>query len=217
MSTLPILYSFRRCPFAIRARMALLASGQTVRLREVILRDKPAEMLAASPKGTVPVLVLADGQVIDESLAIMRWALARCDPECWLAGDDAPIAMFDTAFKYHLDRYKYPVRYDDIDPLIHRAAAADMLAEIEPIIAHDGWLGGAAPRLADYAVFPFIRQFAMHDPGWFDAQRWPALHRWLERMTQDGLFQHAMVRHPAWRAGEDEPLFAAAVASSNPD
>ncbi|MGB5485315.1 glutathione S-transferase N-terminal domain-containing protein, partial [Parasphingorhabdus sp.] len=119
MTELPLLYSFRRCPYAMRARMALLISETPVRLREVVLRDKPTEMIAASPKATVPVLVLPDGQVIDESLAIMHWALERNDPEHWLQGnaaESALIAEADGPFKRHLDRYKYPVRYENVDP-----------------------------------------------------------------------------------------------------
>ena len=121
-SALPTLYSFRRCPYAMRARMALLASRQPVILREVVLRDKPVALLAASPKGTVPVLVDTDGHVIDESMSIMHWALGRNDPDGWLDGHDAAlIADNDAKFKHHLDRYKYPLRYDS-DAIAERSA-----------------------------------------------------------------------------------------------
>ena len=134
MSTLPVLYSFRRCPYAMRARMALWASGQTCELREVVLRDKPAELLAASPKGTVPVLVLADGTVIEQSLDIMRWALGRNDPMRWLEpGLDAMLALVaecDGDFKHLLDRTKYPQRYADADMPTHRAQAGEFVSRL---------------------------------------------------------------------------------------
>ena len=137
LADLPVLYSFRRCPYAMRARMALLVSETIVRLREVVLRDKPDEMIAASPKATVPVLVLPDGEVIDESLAIMRWALGHNDPQHWLQGSDAEAALIaeaDGPFKHHLDRYKYPVRYDNVDPLEHRAGGQAFLEKLDSLI-----------------------------------------------------------------------------------
>ena len=143
---LPILYSFRRCPYAIRARSAVVASGVAVELREIVLRDKPAAMLAASPKGTVPVLVLPDGRVIDQSLAIMHWALATADPLDWLAEEDTDlIATNDGAFKHHLDRYKYADRHAT-DPLEHRAAATAILAELDTRLAATGHLAAPASR-----------------------------------------------------------------------
>ena len=145
---MPILYSFRRCPYAMRARMALLVSGVPFELREVLLRDKPAAMVAASPKATVPVLVLEDGAVIDESLDIMRWALRRHDPEDWLAGDDAAlIARFDDRFKHHLDRYKYPDRHR-ADPSEHRAAGLALLGELERRLATSANLCRATRSIA---------------------------------------------------------------------
>jgi glutaredoxin len=144
--TEPILYSFRRCPYAMRARMALRVSGTACEIREVKLSAKPAAMLAASPKGTVPVLVLADGQVIDESLDIMRWALARNDPEGWLEGDDpALIQANDGPFKQHLDRYKYPDRHDSV-AAEHRALGLEMLADLDRRLASSAYLCG---ELAD--------------------------------------------------------------------
>lgn len=196
----PILYSFRRCPYAMRARLALLVSGTTYAHREVKLRDKPAEMLAASPKGTVPVLVLADGQVIDESLDIMRWALTQHDPEQWLDGDDAAlIASNDGAFKHHLDRYKYPERHHS-DPLEHRAAALEILAILETRLTTQPWLCGATRTLTDAALMPFVRQFAAVDRDWFDAQPLPALHRWLATQLAAPLFAEVMRVHEPWRA-----------------
>jgi glutathione S-transferase len=137
----PLLYSFRRCPYAMRARMALAAAEIELRLREVVLRDKPAHMLELSPKGTVPVLQLESGEVLDESRVVMDWALAQADPHGWLAHkDDALIDMFDDDFKHHLDRYKYATRYEGADALEHRAACHEMLQDIEP--APRQWLAG---------------------------------------------------------------------------
>jgi glutathione S-transferase len=201
----PILYSFRRCPYAMRARMALLISATPVEIREVVLRDKPPEMLAASPKATVPVLVLPGGEVIDESLEIMRWALTRSDPEGWLAGDDtALIAANDGAFKHHLDRYKYPDRHGS-DALEHRAAGAEMLQVPEDRLAASDNVNGDRRTLADIAIFPFVRQFAAVDHAWFDTLPLPRLQRWLAALTAAPLFETAMVRLPPWRAG-DAPI-----------
>jgi glutathione S-transferase len=197
-----ILYSFRRCPYAMRARMALLASGASFEIREIVLRDKPAEMIAASPKATVPVLVLADGQAIDESIDIMRWALGRADPEDWLAGDDAAlIGTFDEQFKHHLDRYKYAERHN-ADPIRHRLAGLGMLHELEERLDAGTNLCGEARSLADIAIFPFVRQFASVDRAWFDAQAIPQVRDWLERHTSSALFERAMVRLKAWTPGD---------------
>ncbi|VXC40652.1 glutathione S-transferase [Sphingomonas sp. AX6] len=202
MNGLPILYSFRRCPYAMRARMAVLASGVAVELREVVLRAKPDAMLAASPKGTVPVLVLADGRVVDESLEIMRWALAVCDPLDWLGGDDAAlIADCDATFKHHLDRYKYPERHGS-DPDEHRAAGVAWLSGLEARLAHAANLCGDAVGLADIAIFPFVRQFAATDRAWFDTQALPRVRAWLAAHVGSPLFDRAMLRVPRWQAGD---------------
>lgn len=197
-----ILYSFRRCPYAMRARMALIVSGLSIELREVVLRDKPAAMLALSSKGTVPVLALPDGRVIDESLDIMRWALARHDPEGWRAGDDAAlIDRNDGPFKHHLDRYKYPSRHGS-DPLAHRAAALEILAVLEERLGKCDFLAGPDRTLADVAIFPFVRQFAGVEPDWFAAQPLPRVRAWLGQLTGSELFARAMIRVPAWREGD---------------
>ena len=195
----PVLYSFRRCPYAIRARLALAVSGTAVAHREVKLRDKPAEMLAASPKGTVPVLVLPDGAVIDESLDIMRWALGRNDPDDWLAGDDAAlIAANDGAFKVHLDRYKYPDRYaaDGVD---HRAAGLAMLGALEQRLGEQAYLGGTRFGLADAAILPFVRQFAAVDREWFAAQELARVQGWLAAFVGSPLFEGVMVVREPWQ------------------
>lgn len=208
MAEYPIFYSFRRCPYAMRARMALLISELTVELREILLRDKPADMLAISPKATVPVLQLPHGRVIDESLDIMRWALAHHDPAHWLAGDDPTlIAENDGPFKAALDRYKYPSRYDLADGLAHREQGMAILQKLDQRLQGKPWLGGAAMGLSDAATFPFIRQFAATDQGWFDAQNIPALQNWLKQCLALPLFDQAMAKFAQWQAGDAPTLF----------
>ena len=201
----PILYSFRRCPYAMRGRMALIVSGQQCAVREVLLRDKPAEMLEVSAKGTVPVLVLLDGTVIDESLDVMRWALARHDPENWLAPEDSEvdtiIETIDGPFKHHLDRYKYSTRHDS-DPITHRDAASAILAEFDYRLEGRDNLTGDTRSLVDIASFPFIRQFAMTDRSWFDGEPWGNLRAWLDCHLQSDLFAAAMVKLPLWKSGD---------------
>lgn len=203
----PLLYSFRRCPYAMRARLALLASGTLCTLREVKLSAKPQDLLDASPKGTVPVLVLPDGQVIDESLDIMRWALTKADPDHWLDGvDDALIAANDGPFKHHLDRYKYPHRYD-VDPLAHRAASVAYLEMLEARLSASPSLCGARWTMTDAALAPFVRQFAETDRAWFDALPLPAVQRWLAAFLASPMFAAIMVRWPVWQSGDAEVLF----------
>ncbi len=205
MTGLPTLYSFRRCPYAMRARMALWVAGVAVELREVKLAAKPPELIAASPKATVPVLVLSDGVVIDESLEIMRWALAGNDPENWLSGDDtALIAGNDGPFKHHLDRAKYPGRYDP-DEIDHRAAALALLMPLEERLAYAPYLCGNTRSLADIAVFPFIRQFAHIDRDWFARQPLPRLQNWLDGHLASDLFAAIMPKFAPWQQG-DAPI-----------
>lgn len=208
-STDPVLYSFRRCPYAMRARLALAVSGTRCSLREVKLSAKPQEMLAASPKATVPVLLLPDGTVIDESLDVMRWALKERDPERWLERDDpALIAANDTEFKYALDRYKYPERHES-DPLLHREKGLAFLREIEDRLADRPQLCGPARGFADAAIMPFVRQFAAVDRAWFDAQPLPKLQRWLAGHLSSDLFAGVMLRVPPWSPGDAEVPFPA--------
>ena len=205
---IPILYSFRRCPYAMRARLALLASGTACEIREVTLRAKPDALIAASPKATVPVLVLPDGRVIDESLAIMHWALGRSDPEGWLARDDpALIAANDGPFKRQLDRAKYPERHD-ADPAAERAAGCALLAPLETRLTDTRNLGGAQTGIADMAILPFVRQFAAIDRAWFDAQPLPGLQAWLARQLATPLFDRIMVKLPPWTPGDAPLVFA---------
>lgn len=208
MTDLPILYSFRRCPYAMRARMAVSVSGVEVELREVVLREKPAEMLEVSPKGTVPVLLLPDGAVIEESLDIMRWALMQSDPDGWLRhADDMLIAANDGPFKQALDRYKYPHRYGLPDGVEHRDAAMAHLSALNDLLDGAPYLGGSHPALTDIALFPFVRQFAATDQMWFDAQPLRALQRWLQSWLASELFAHIMVRYPQWKAGDPPTRF----------
>ncbi|MEZ5689546.1 MAG: glutathione S-transferase [Caenibius sp.] len=196
-----ILYSFRRCPYAMRARMALHVSKTPLEHREILLRDKPPEMLDVSPKGTVPVLVCPDGSVIEQSIDIMRWALGRNDPENWLAGEDtALIAANDGPFKHHLDRYKYSTRHDT-DPAEHRAACVAILETLEERLAAAPFLSGETRGLTDAAIMPFVRQFAHADREWFAAQPLPHVQRWLHAWLESDLFIAVMVKHPLWQAG----------------
>lgn len=196
-----VLYSFRRCPFAIRARLAMAVSGVRHELREVRLSDKPAEMLAASPKGTVPVLVTAGGVMIEESLAIMRWALRIRDPDDWLARDDpALIATNDAVFKHHLDRYKYPDRYGS-DPARHRDLGFEFLQDLETRIKVGGHLCGTKTGLTDAAVMPFVRQFAGVDRAWFDDLPLPRLKVWLADHLASILLERIMHKVFPWFPG----------------
>lgn len=206
----PILYSFRRCPYAMRARMALLISGAEVEVREIVLRNKPPEMLAASPKGTVPVLVTENG-VVDQSLDIMRWALERNDPEYWLEGaDHTLIERNDGPFKHHLDRYKYPDRHHS-DPIIHRAAGLEILADLDARLAKHRNLAGEGRSFTDIAIMPFVRQFAATDRTWFDMQSLPRLQHWLETHHVSRLFARAMVRLKPWQPGDARVMLGVAA------
>lgn len=211
----PVLYSFRRCPFAMRARLALVASQTKCVLREVVLARKPPELLAASPKGTVPVLALADGTVIDESLSIMRWALGRNDPEGWLRRDDGGlIADNDGAFKHDLDRYKYPERHQS-DASAHRQSALEYLRVLDGRLAISKHLCGAERGMADAAIMPFVRQFAAVDQAWFAAQPLPHVHAWLAGHLASALFSIVMERHAPW-SPVDPPSFLPLRRASEP-
>lgn len=197
----PILYSFRRCPFAMRARLALAVSRTRFELREVRLAAKPAAMLAISRKGTVPVLVLPDGQIIDESLHIMRWALTCCDPEGWLDRDDSELIVAnDGSFKHDLDGYKYPERHA-VDPLAHRERGLTFLREIDALVSAGDQLGGCARGLTDAAILPFVRQFAAVNQKWFETQALPHLRTWLNGYLESDLFHSIMLRVQLWSPG----------------
>ncbi|PTT29555.1 glutathione S-transferase [Pseudomonas sp. HMWF021] len=189
------LYSFRRCPYAMRARMALRYSGVPVEIVEVSLKAKPAEMLAISPKGTVPVLD-ADGRVIDESLEIMRWALAQNDPDNWLLGGDSRIAELieanDQVFKVHLNRYKYAERYPEQPMEVYRAEGAVFLQSLNELLTGRDYLLTEHPSLADIALLPFVRQFAHVDREWFAQTPYVQLQAWLQRFLESDLFTSIM-------------------------
>ena len=202
----PTLYSFRRCPYAMRARMALAAADVSVTLHEVALRDKPAALLMASPKGTVPVLVLSGGRVIDESLDIMRWALGQRDPLGWLREADDPCAASwlqrnDKLFKPLLDGYKYAPRFPEMSQPEHRALAVSaLLVPLDACLCDNAFVLGDRPSWVDVAMFPFVRQFAMVEPAWFNLMPWPGLHRWLGYWLQHSLYAVVMDKQGAWAA-----------------
>ena len=195
MNDLPILYSFRRCPYAIRARMALIYADICVETQEVQLNNKPEHLLLISPKATVPVLQLANGKVIAESLDIMRWALRHHDPEKWLRfGNDAEalIKRNDGDFKYFLDRYKYADRYPDFSQDYYRQQAEVFLAELEARLVNSKYLCGHSLSIADVAIFPFIRQYAGVDRDGFERSVFQALTKWLDTLLSLELFRVAM-------------------------
>jgi len=202
----PVLYSFRRCPYAMRARLALVASDTRVALREVVLRDKPAAFLTASPSGTVPCLITCNG-AIDESLDIMRWCLSAQDPQGWLDMPDVGwdwITRCDGPFKHALDRTKYATRYPDED---HTAQREDASAFLRDLDAQIGTHLFDNATIADAAIAPFVRQFAFIDKHWFDAQPWPNLQAWLARFLASDSFARIMPKVPQWREGDAVTLF----------
>ena len=207
---LPVLYSFRRCPYAMRARLALHVSGAAYEHREVVLKNKPAHMLSLSPKGTVPVLWLrsaAGDQVLEQSLDIMLWALRDQDPLGWLPASDAGIADVmaliahnDGPFKRQLDRYKYPNRSGLASGLADRDEAALWLHTLDARLGAQPFLAGEHFGLADAAIAPFVRQYAHTDPAWFAAQRWGPLAAWLAAFEGSALFESVMHKHAPWQA-----------------
>jgi len=202
---LPRLYTFRRCPYAMRARLALLQAGRAFEAVEVNLGDKPAILLAISPKATVPVLQLPDGSVIEESWDIIRWALAASDVQGWWARAQSPanldlVLRNDGDFKFHLDRWKYPQRYatGPLSPDSHRDRALDVLLQALEARLHSApYLGGATPCATDLAVMPFVRQFAAVDPGWFEKQKLSSVRAWLDAWLISPLFVTCMHKLPA--------------------
>ncbi|MEI7497306.1 MAG: rhodanese-related sulfurtransferase, partial [Betaproteobacteria bacterium] len=209
----PILYSFRRCPYAMRARLALLVSGVRCEMREITLAHKPSNMLDASQKGTVPVLVLKD-RVLDQSLDIMQWALQQNDPEGWSTSGQtldeqarALVRICDDVFKTHLDRYKYPNRYDLPDGLADRQAGSSYLYQLNTQLKESTFLMGAKWSWVDAAIAPFVRQFARTDRIWFDAQAWPSLQNWLTQFENSENFSTVMHRYKIWYEGAKPVAF----------
>ncbi|WP_026940772.1 glutathione S-transferase [Hellea balneolensis] len=202
-----ILWSFRRCPYAMRGRMGLKVSGIDYEHREIILRDKPKTMLDASPKGTVPVFIKDDGNVIEESLDLLHWALSRNDPLGWLDCDleaaNTLIMANDTDFKHHLDRYKYASRYSedakrgDTD-LSHRLEAEKHIQTLENFLESGPYLLGEKQTIADIAIFPFMRQFSNVEPDWWNSGPYPKTLKWLSQHVESELFKSIMIKYPLW-------------------
>lgn len=213
----PILYSFRRCPYAIRTRMTLAYSQQQLELREVLLRDKPASLLQSSPKGTVPVLVLGDNSVLQESLDIIHWSLEQQDRDHWWTGLNhqqqqqigALINNNDGDFKHWLDRYKYADRYPDHSAEYYRQQAENFLTELEQRLNRQCFLLSDQISLADIALFPFIRQFAFVDKHWFDRSDYKQLRCWLEYLLLSPLFTRVMAKYKPWKPGDKPLIFGA--------
>ncbi len=206
----PTLYSFRRCPYAMRARMALYYSEIAVELREVDLKNKPQAMLDVSPKGTVPVLVLNDGTVIDESLDIVNWAVNQNDPKGWL---DTPEDVLDKymhemgdVFIPNLNMFKYADRYEDAKPDAAQQVCINYMEQMNAtLVKNSGYLGGHKMSKADVIVFPFIRQYRIADENGFDTMRLPALHRWFSEFWRSDTFNNVMEKYEPWQDG-DAPI-----------
>lgn len=199
---LPILYSYRRCPYAMRARMAIWAANIQVEVREISLREKPVHLLQISPKGTVPVLQLPDGTVLEQSLDIMQWALAQNDPQGWLNADPEAmsqlIALNDGDFKKALDRYKYPDRYPEHTQAFYREQGELFLQRLETALVQHRYLLGEKPSMVDVAIFPFIRQFAAVDAAWFATSTYFQLRAWLAGWLEGPLFAEIMQKMPVF-------------------
>ncbi len=210
----PVFYSFRRCPYAIRARLALRASAVQVVLREVVLADKPEVLRQLSASATVPVLVVAENHVIDESLEIMLWALQQSDPAGWLARDDERVAESerlitanDIEFKPCLDRYKYSDRFPEQSMECYRAQAEVFLTVLEAKLQSSRYLLSERPMLADMAIFPFIRQFAKVDQAWFEESPYPSLRAWLTGLLALPLFTGVMDKYVQWQPDDPVVIF----------
>ena len=211
-NNLPILYSFRRCPYAMRARMAIHISGQKCELREVLLRDKPPSMLEYSAKGTVPVLILQDGKVIDESLDVIDWALNLNDPDNWQRSKDTKktkelIKINDGEFKYHLDRYKYSKRYDNEDPEFHRKKCLKFIESINNELNNSEYIFDDNISYADIVLLPFIRQFRIADIEWFDSLPYDNLKKWLSSFLNSSLLNSIMKKYDLWKEGDKSIVF----------
>ena len=206
MNMTPTLYSFRRCPYAMRARLAIASAGISVELREIVLRDKAPEFIEASSKATVPVLING-AEIIEESLDIMLWALGQNDPEGWLNGaDHTLIKEADGPFKDALDRTKYATRYEDADPETERQKAGEFLIRVSDRLRDKPYLGGSDPNLTDMAILPFVRQFANIDRPRFNTDH-PGLIQWLDTFLTSDRFQAIMSKSPKWHAGDPPTYF----------
>ena len=196
----------------MRARMAIAISGQQVEFREVILRDKPQSMIELSPKGTVPVLSLSSGQVIDESLDVIDWALKLNDPDNWLRSNKSEkssklIHTNDNEFKHHLDRYKYSKRYDNEYPLAHREKCLIFITELEEQLGYSQFLYDDKISALDISILPFIRQFRITDMNWFDSLAKPNIQNWLMKFLESKLFKSIMIKYDKWEKGDEKIFF----------
>ncbi len=201
----PIFYSFRRCPYAIRARLALSSAGVEVEHREIELKNKPAHMLEHSPKGTVPVLIKKDGSVLDESIDIMRWALEQDDPECLNACSVSEIALEaelieqnDGQFKASLDRYKYSVRFPERSREEYFLEASSHLQDLNQRLSVSTFILGNELKFVDLALFPFVRQFRNSDVNRFNQEDWPNLQRWVDYLRESNRFKMVMSKYRPW-------------------
>ncbi|NRD74450.1 glutathione S-transferase [Shewanella sp. VB17] len=216
---LATLYSFRRCPYAMRARLGIVLSGAQVMLREIILKHKPEAMLAASPKGTVPVLITQNGQVIDESLDIMIWALRKNDPQNILlsqlpalqATAMALIKHNDDTFKPWLDKYKYADRYPEYSQDYYRKQGEIFISQLESLLTKHHHLLGHTASIADYAIYPFVRQFAHVDKNGFNTAPYPNVQRWLTDHLISDPFMDIMKKYPTWLESEQQFLFGTGI------
>ena len=212
ISSYPRLYSFRRSPYAMRARLGLLFAGLQVELREITLKNKPPQMLAISPKGTVPVLQLLDGTVIEESREIMTWALEQQDAQGLLASQTLPQANAlldknDNEFKYWLDRYKYADRHLDMSQAEYRQRGEAFLQMLEELLIKNPYLLGESITIADIGIMPFVRQFAHVNRKVFYDLPYPNLQRWLQDWLQHPLFLQAMTKFQPWQDGDEVVVF----------
>ena len=211
-SSYPCLYSFRRCPYAMRARLGILFAELQVELREITLKNKPPQMLAISPKGTVPVLQLLDGTVIEESREIMIWALAQQDPQgllhdAALHEANALIDKNDNEFKHWLDRYKYADRHLEMTQTEYRQKGEVFLQLLEELLTKNPYLLGKGITLADIGIMPFVRQFAHVNRDVFYNLPYPNLQRWLQDWLQHPLFLQAMTKFQPWQDGDEVVVF----------
>jgi glutathione S-transferase len=207
---LPILYSFRRCPYSMRARMALAYSGIRVELREIQLNNMPQDLLHISPKATVPVLNLPDGSILEQSLDIMHWALSISDPQQWLVDDYKSVELIgqnDEDFKPLLDAYKYADRFPQLSQLDHRNNAEFFLHLLEHRLVDHPYLLSDRLTITDVAIMPFIRQFAGVDPQWFEQCQYTGVRRWLNQQIESELFKSVMAKYAFWHSAEKAVYF----------
>lgn len=214
-SDLPILYSLRRCPYAMRGRMGIALSKQQVLLREIVTKDKPSELLASSPKGTVPVLVLPDGQIIEQSLDVMNWALQQNDPQDLLRSSNPALSqqvhqlikVNDDEFIGHLEKYRASVRYRNIDTEQHRQACEGFISKLEALLTDQAYFFGETPSLADFAVMPFVSQFVRVEKKWFVQSEYQNVGRWLRAHLESKLYTQVMKQYPLWNETKQDCLF----------